>query len=263
MSLLWSANSDRVNLGTGASLDDLDPAVCIAWCYFASTPADGNVVYFKGLTGANGRMSCLFFNNGGINLAVTRRGTGVNLFAQGLLTNLANWATGKWVCLAFQCDTTTDGNNKVFCGDLTHPLAEPSAYTVQTKGSGISSYAGQAAFIGNNSALTNAPPANTKIAWVGIWGGRTMTLGEMVEQQFRPHMSSGSVLQMHVGFNGTGTQTDWSGNGNSGTVTGATLTPDHVPLMSPFGFNLAWQGAFTATGWGPLYAGERNRMVVA
>ena len=46
-----------------------------------------------------------------------------------------------------------------------------------------------------------------------------------------------------------GTQPDWSGNGNSGAVTGATVA-DHVPLGPPFGFDPEWQGITTVAAGG-------------
>ena len=39
-----------------------------------------------------------------------------------------------------------------------------------------------------------------------------------------------------LGYNGTGTQPDWSGNANSCTVSGATLS-NHAPIGAPFAFN--------------------------
>jgi len=65
---------------------------------------------------------------------------------------------------------------------------------------------------------------------------RALSLGEIRSLQFHPRVLSGCVLYSHYGFNGTGTQPDWSGKGNSGTVTGATVS-NHVPLGSPFGFD--------------------------
>jgi hypothetical protein len=59
-----------------------------------------------------------------------------------------------------------------------------------------------------------------------------LTLGQMKAQQFAPHVIPGSVLYTRLGWNGTGTQADWSGGQNNCTVTGATVGND-VPIM-PF-----------------------------
>ena len=70
-----------------------------------------------------------------------------------------------------------------------------------------------------------------------------LALAEIQRQQFRPHPLASTLVFCMLGYAGTGTQPDWSGNGNNGTVTGATVA-DHVPLGA-FGFQ-GWPGAFTA-----------------
>jgi hypothetical protein len=52
-----------------------------------------------------------------------------------------------------------------------------------------------------------------------------------------PRPIAGCVGFWHLGANGVGTQPDWSGNANAGTVTGATVS-DHVPLGPWFGYDL-------------------------
>ncbi len=53
---------------------------------------------------------------------------------------------------------------------------------------------------------------------------------------------------------------DWSGQGNGMTLTNSPAQADHAPVASPFGFDLGWQGAFTAAakrrrvGYGSGYA---------
>ena len=60
---------------------------------------------------------------------------------------------------------------------------------------------------------------------------RRLSLGELKTQQFAPHPVSETVLFVPLGFNGTGTQADWSGNGNNCKVTGATQSAD-VPIAT-------------------------------
>ena len=63
---------------------------------------------------------------------------------------------------------------------------------------------------------------------------RVASQQEIVSLQFNPRVVSGTKVFMPLGWNGTGTQPDLSGNGNSGTVTGATVAA-HVPLRPLFG----------------------------
>lgn len=64
--------------------------------------------------------------------------------------------------------------------------------------------------------------------WVGMWNTR-LTLEQIRAQQFTPHVTGGCVLFTHLGFDGTTSQPDWSGNANNGTITGAVVA-DHVPI---------------------------------
>lgn len=48
---------------------------------------------------------------------------------------------------------------------------------------------------------------------------------------------------------GASPEPDFSGNGRNGTVSGATIT-DHAPIPPPFGFDMGWQGTFTAAAAG-------------
>ena len=60
-----------------------------------------------------------------------------------------------------------------------------------------------------------------------------MPLAQMQALQFNLHPTTNTLLLSHYGYNGTGTQPDWSGNGHNGTVTGATVA-DHVPMPPAF-----------------------------
>jgi hypothetical protein len=133
-----------------------------------------------------------------------------------------------WNYVGFTFDIAGSANEviQIYKGNLTTVAAEIS-YAYRTDGSGTLNSDAAANFsIGNASGYGAAWPGT--IAWFAHWN-RVLTLAEVVEQQFNPHVTSGCVLFMHLGYNGTGTQPDWSGNGNNGTVTSATVS-DHVPL---------------------------------
>lgn len=142
--------------------------------------------------------------------------------------------------------TTAGGAGEVvniYLGDLSTVPTE-CTYGTATDGSGtVTDDSAANLWVGNN-------PGGT-LAWQGRIAGvhfcdRVLTLGEIQRQWMRFDANANSRIISHLGFNGTGTQPDWSGSGNPGTVTGATVA-NHVPSGAPFGFNLGWQGLQVVT----------------
>jgi hypothetical protein len=84
------------------------------------------------------------------------------------------------------------------------------------------------------------------LAWVGIWNTE-LTLAQIQALQFRRRVTSGCVGFWELGYNGTGTVPDWSGNANAGTNTSGTVT-DHVPLPYRRGRGLWLPPAAVAAG---------------
>lgn len=140
--------------------------------------------------------------------------------------------TSKWQFFVGSFDGTTAPH--LYKGTLTTTVAEVSYSATPTAPSGTRvAEAVTALYLANDSVFTRSFAGS--IAFFGWWN-RALTLGEIQEQQFRPHKTSGCILLSFPGFNGTGTQPDWSGSAHSGTVTGATVA-DHVPLGAPFSVN--------------------------
>lgn len=226
MALDFSGASDKVNFGSAAVLDALSigPSTLLMWVFPDASPpaADGTFVR-KSTTGFT-------FNpdsTGNIQLSITRGTQG--LLAQTALANMATYGASKWCCIAATWDSTgANGDQQLWHGDLATPIAEASAYSgVQRVGSGTVTDTTALDFLVGN-ASTNNRLFDGKVGFIAAWS-RRLTLEELIAQQFRPHVTSGCVLFCHLGYNGTGTQPDWSGNGNAGTVTG-TAVASHVPL---------------------------------
>ena len=100
-------------------------------------------------------------------------------------------------------------------------------YGFRNVGAGASTAdAGEVLTIGNTNGLNVSYQGD-----IGLFmmHNKRMTLGELRQQQFRTHPVSGTVVFNILGYNGTGTQPDLSGNFNSGAVTGASQT-EHVPV---------------------------------
>lgn len=234
MALLFSdASTDRVDIGSNASLDNLATGTMIAWC-FPVTPGGADVISGKAPAGFGAyREFAIASANLRLSFILNRATTDLNAFSGNNVIT-----AGQWNYYGCVWDVGgANGDQKLFVGDLTTIVAEIGSYTIQTVGAGAQSDdSGSSQGIGNyvEEAGSNFS-FEGDIAFFAIWN-RVLTLGELRAQQFRPHVTNGCVGFYHLGFNGTGTQADWSGNGNSGSVTGAT-TSDHVPLGPPFGFS--------------------------
>ena len=241
MALDFTGSTRRLDCGSGASLDNLDIGTRLVWAYptdVTATPPP----HFMDKRGAGSTWRAFYMNTavsaGQLAFQVARATAGLNArSAAGFVT------VNEWQCLAAVYNVNgVDGDQRLYRGTLVSTLAEAPSYVTQSVGNGASGddSAGTQT-VGNVTGIDNFN-LDGLIAVVGIWN-RVLSLNELIAQQYRPRMTDGCVLLMHVGYHGTGTQVDYSGNGNHGTVTGATLA-DHVPLGPPFGWVSGWRGAF-------------------
>jgi hypothetical protein len=220
------SDNDHVDHGSAASLDDLTTWTKIFWLYL-DTWDNFTQVFHKGRSGDEDK-SWVLDNliTDGFSLIVRR--AGVN---DTLATGNTGLATGKWLYVAATYDSGSASGTHLtyFQGDLATIASQQAQGGTGTLGVADAT---QTLRVGGNN---NSDSIDGKIAWFGHWN-RVLTLGELKHQQFRPHVTSGCVVFTHYGYNGTGTQPDWSGNGNSGAVTTATYSA-HVPLGLHFGFD--------------------------
>jgi hypothetical protein len=123
------------------------------------------------------------------------------------------------------------GSPHIYRGNLTTAMAEPT-YSSQIDGTGaIVSDAARELVIGNRHA-TNTNAYQGQLAVVALYDS-ALTLAECEKWRLRPsrNIKAGCLGFWILGNNGsTGTQTDLTGNGNDGTVTGATAAATQIPL---------------------------------
>lgn len=254
MSLLFGgAASDRVNVGSGTVLDNVNQGTLIALAY--PTGSGNGRFYQKGVTG----QGPLFFSYGA-SLEIARNRATTASDALSLVSNFSAHALNQWNWYAGVWNTGgANGDQKLYVGTLTTPFAEPSAYGTQTVGSGAEGdNSAVDAIIGNNSNAALAFPG--RIACV-IHYNVALTLGQLRAVQFGDAVLPGRVGYWELGWNGTGTQPDYSGNGNAGTVTGATVAV-HAPVRNPFGGRAMPQAYPVPVGGGgvtPYYYDRRRR----
>ncbi len=227
--------TDRVDHGSGVTLDDLNPFTFIEWVY-PQAAVNARVI---GFTKDSGSQKTLAYSGTGghVNAFVPRATTDSNY-----ITNSGGLTINAWNLLAWVFNTGAGAGEvtNIYIGSLTTPAAE-AGYGTAIDGEGaVTSDAAVSFILGNRAAASRSGDA---IFAVATYCNAALTLAQIQSWQFRPRKLASSVLFCHYGFNGTGTQPDLSGNGNNGTVTGAVVA-DHVPLGPPFGFAEEWQGAF-------------------
>src|SRR3990167_4230892 len=248
----WTTN--KVNVGSNSVLDNPAVGTLFAWAYPTSFVANAGF-YGKG-AGLFSRNPTFTLSGtaGAISFIINRASTHLTIISGSsfLSTNLWQCVTAVWNV------NGVNGDQRLYVGNLTTAIAEVGSYANQAVGLGtpVDRSADDAA-IGNRDA-TASNGFSGFLALIAIWD-RVLSLDELVSIQFRPRVTNGCVGFWCLGYNGTGTQPDWSGNANNGTVTGATVA-DHVPipfrrsgpLYVPYtvaALGNTWPGYQSASGW--------------
>ncbi len=217
--LNFNAATAQVNFGSAASIDDL--ATCTFMFIYRPTTVDATFRYLwrkegTGTTSINHHDSDLEFERDYSTTPLAASSTGDIISAN-------NWY------VTFLVDGGAGVAPRIYHALLGSALAEVS-------------YGGQTTPVGTlttdaaGSALVGFRDSTRRfigdIAVVAVWE-EVFSLEQCKQQYWRAFTTANSRLLSHLGFNGTGTQADWSGSGNTGAVTAATVT-DHAPLPQPF-----------------------------
>jgi hypothetical protein len=216
MGRTFSGATDRVDFGSGASLDDVNVFTSATWIN-VTTVAATRVLYTKG--GSGGKRFRLFggTSSGSMQLTVSQATTiGTAQSAASTVT------TGAWQFLA----ATFDGSfvPRLYRAALGAPVTEVS-YAVQTTGiGGISSDASQSMLFGGDAS--NSLPGTAAEALIlpaALNAGQLTTLAYgMLPRECRLYAPLYGVAS---------TEPDYSGNKNNGTLTG-TAAGAHPPIRS-------------------------------
>lgn len=227
MSLDFSGGvSDLVNHGSDSSLDNVYVGTILMWLYPHTAFVDNERYLAKGggrkFIGTKGTAGNFEFEIGRAALSLAMYGDEVDVMS-----------LNTWHVVAAVWDSGgSNSDQKLYLGSLTETIAELSGYSRQRVGSGAED--DNAAY---DLAIGNSEAGNLnfsgRIAVAAMWN-RQLSLGELRAQQFRPHVTNGCVLFVRCGWNGTGTQPDWSGKKNHGTLEGSPDVAPHVPLPKAF-----------------------------
>lgn len=209
----------KINAGQASILDDLTPTTQMAWVRLnADPPAQLSGILWKGLFGSGFRFlvihtaSALGFNIDG----------STELEVRADLSDFGAYpGANAWFFVVGQAEVGAgNGAQRLFMGSESAFAAEPSVYFKQQDGASPNSNAGHDQLIGNRES--DSRQFDGDIAFAAIWN-RKLTLGEIIQQQFRPTPTSGCVAMWFPGWQGTGTQRDYTGRGNNGSVTAASI----------------------------------------
>lgn len=217
-------SSDRIDTPAGATVDTLSTFTYLIW--FFNTGVGNQRFFTKGTTNQK-----LWRNetNGTDHVFVCSRTSGTT--SDNFRTNDGLIVTNAWAFLGVTRDPNAGTILHGYRGSLTSQVIENTSYQSNVNGSLVDDTdAGGGFKIGNLFANNGAFSGN--IAWVGVWN-RVLTLPEMQALQYNPQVTSGNVLFIYPGYNGLGTQIDFSGNANHGTVTGTTMANTEIPISIP------------------------------
>lgn len=233
MSLVFAGGTDKVSVAAASSINGLTTCTLVVWVY-PTTLTNQIRIFQKGL---NPSHKIIFLNGTGGNVEIDfGRGTsGAGNVGVYISNNTPMSSVNKWYFVAGVWDAGGGAGNimHLYIGDLT---TAPTEVTYGTKTDGVGSSPSDSS---NNLIIGNHE--SSSLGWQGriapvLFWNRTLSLAEIRAQWARRCITSGCVLYHELGWNGTGTQMDWSGNGNSGTVTGATVGA-HSPSGPQFGYD--------------------------
>jgi hypothetical protein len=223
-----TAISDRVNCGSGSSVDLLDPFTVMVWAR-ATTAATGFAAFVqKGGAASGSRRISLVKSGASANVQVGADRATTDL---SYISNSTPLVSNVPTFIAYTFNSANAANElvNIYTGNLFTPASEVT-YGTRNDGTGaFQSDAAQDLYVGNllahDSALVGL------IWWVQIVA-KDLSLTEIRAQQFRPCvLPEISRLAMWLGSNGRGGEIDLSGNNNHGTVTGAIPTNDYLPRV--------------------------------
>lgn len=225
------ATSDRDDRGSGASIDNLASGDLTLWAWLYRTAnGDNQYIMAKHQNFPEGFIFTLTnsFAEGGLQMFMgnaTTRASYVSDTSNVVALNTWTFVAGTYNATAKTC--------KLYRGTMAAIVAEVSGYSSSTAGVGtVNSDASANLYIGNGQIGGTASAFKGRIGPCGLVS-RALTVGELAQLQFsRRRHRAGCVMLGRLGENGTSTQPDWSGSGNTGTITGATAA-DGPPLRRP------------------------------
>lgn len=222
-SLSFAGGTDRLTITNSGSIGSLSTLTYVFWVYPSSIGANRTIT--SRVTALGGVKHVVGIDASGNVEGRFRRTGSVSVYTSNDTPLSAN--TWCFIAVTFDAGASAGQIQNIYKGYRMSPAVEVS-YGTTTDGSGTADPDNGNLFLGNNNG--SATGWQGSIAFFGMWN-RVLSLQEIQDQQFTPHITSGNVVFMNLGFNGTGTQYDLSGNGNnSSSIVGATVSPVGPPI---------------------------------
>jgi hypothetical protein len=229
-SLTFDGSNDSVDFGSGTSIDLGSTSAgntftVLAWAY-RLTASNPDVIWSKTATGFSVEKALLGANgSNNPRVAIGRATVFCNATA-----STGEFTANVWRFIGATWDGTTVPH--LYIGSLTKMIDEVSSYSVQDAGSGtIHDDSGNGMTVGAYyPGLTASSAFNGPIGIV-MQFNRVLSVAEMQDLQFNPRPIPGCVFFSALARGGLGTQLDFSGNGNSGTISGAAESSNGPPIF--------------------------------
>lgn len=227
MALHFDATTELVNHGSTPSLDQTAISACSYLIWLKPNGSIGTKDRFFEKAPGNYIRVETQWGDSSIVAAYYQRSDG----SDGRESVTGTLTQDEWQCFMLAYDPTANPRWHIYRGTLATELAEVSYSWTEPLKTGTHDDSAGSLYVGNAAGGDNF---QGDIALFAYWKGVVLTLGEGIAQQYslEPNVHTDpSELRLFVnlGFNGVNAQPDWSGNGNVGTVTGATVS-NHVPL---------------------------------
>jgi hypothetical protein len=221
MALLFDADGEKVNHGSASDID----SIAVGTVLYILRPSVVNAshhIFRKGIA----TFSRLIIDSAG-HIEFGKHRTTTNLL---IVTSSTPATANVWQAIAASWNLSgANGNQHLYHANLGSAITE-QAYTTQQVGSGTHDDSASDWNVGCRLD-TGAAAFRGEIARQQVWD-RQLSLSEINTAVYE--YLSGSLMHSEYGYNGVGTQVDYSGKGHAGTVTGATEATSHAPVA------LAW-----------------------
>jgi concanavalin A-like lectin/glucanase superfamily protein len=249
MSLAFTDDStNQVSFGSAAGLDNIAEGTVLLWVYPTSVANTLREVVSKSASGGpNGWNVFKRGSNGTIWALQASRATAHQF------VDVTGMVANEWQFIAYSWNIAS-GGPKSYRGTLSAIATDISGTPVNGSGAQADDSAANLCVGARSGAVATCAPM--RVGWVAVYN-RALTLAEVQSLQFSLRSLSGNQLSCVIGYGGTSTQPDWSGNGNNGSVSGATVA-DHVPVMFRRQGQLYVPYAVAAAGGSALLARLQN-----